>query len=64
MFRTVYSKIDKGGQNWEQLVAPEGNLYKWDGSSTYIKKPPFFSGMSKVGIISRHLFQNINKYIN
>jgi aconitase A len=49
MFREVYAKIETGSQNWAQLKAPEGKLYPWDPSSTYIKNPPFFEGMTKVG---------------
>jgi aconitate hydratase len=49
MFREVYAKIETGSPNWAQLKAPEGKLYPWDPSSTYIKNPPFFEGMTKVG---------------
>lgn len=48
MFEEVYSKIESGSENWQQLVAPSGKLYPWDTSSTYIKNPPFFEGMTKV----------------
>jgi len=27
---------------WQDLDAPEGALYTWDESSTYIHNPPFF----------------------
>lgn len=47
MFREVYSKIETGSINWVNLVAPEGKLYPWDNSSTYIKHPPFFETMTK-----------------
>jgi len=47
LFRDVYAKIDTGSPNWAQLKAPEGKLYPWDPSSTYIKKPPFFDNMTK-----------------
>ena len=50
LFRDVYAKIETGSPNWAQLKAPEGKLYPWDPSSTYIKKPPFFENMTKVGI--------------
>jgi aconitase A len=49
MFREVYAKIETGSPTWAQLKAPEGKLYPWDQSSTYIKNPPFFEGMTKVG---------------
>jgi aconitate hydratase len=47
LFRDVYAKIDTGSPNWAQLKAPDGKLYPWDPSSTYIKKPPFFDNMTK-----------------
>jgi len=47
LFRDVYAKIDTGSPNWAQLKAPDGKLYPWDPSSTYIKKPPFFESMTK-----------------
>lgn len=47
MFQEVYAKIESGSTNWQGLKAPAGNLYPWDNSSTYIKHPPFFDGMTK-----------------
>uniref|UniRef100_A0A146M1J6 Cytoplasmic aconitate hydratase n=1 Tax=Lygus hesperus TaxID=30085 RepID=A0A146M1J6_LYGHE len=47
MFRDVYSRIENGSNSWRSLEAPEGQLYPWDKTSTYIKNPPFFEGMSK-----------------
>lgn len=47
MFREVYSKIEKGSNSWQTLAAPSGKLYPWSDESTYIKKPPFFDGITK-----------------
>ncbi|KAK3881783.1 hypothetical protein Pcinc_013813 [Petrolisthes cinctipes] len=47
MFKDVYARITTGNQRWNKLQAPEGMLYPWDQKSTYIKKPPFFEGMTK-----------------
>lgn len=47
MFKEVYGKITTSNANWNKLDAPEGILYPWDAASTYIKSPPFFSGMTK-----------------
>lgn len=47
MFQEVYARIETGSQSWQKLSAPESTLYPWDEASTYIKKPPFFEGMSK-----------------
>lgn len=47
MFKEVYDKIEKGSSNWANLVAPDGKLYPWDSSSTYIKHPPYFDNIQK-----------------
>ncbi|KAL1513385.1 hypothetical protein ABEB36_002804 [Hypothenemus hampei] len=47
MFKEVYAKIENGSNNWQSLNAPAGKLYPWSDESTYIKKPPFFTGMTK-----------------
>ncbi|MFX0013021.1 MAG: aconitate hydratase AcnA [Promethearchaeota archaeon] len=43
IYRTEYAKITEGDPYWKKLVAPTTTLFEWDSSSTYIKKPPFFS---------------------
>lgn len=48
MFQDVYSNLSNGNNRWNDLKAPEGLLYPWDGDSTYIKNPPFFNGMTNV----------------
>lgn len=47
MFQDVYGKIQLGSKNWQELIAPDSMLYPWDESSTYIKSPPFFDGMTR-----------------
>ncbi|KAL4703558.1 hypothetical protein ACJJTC_000195 [Scirpophaga incertulas] len=47
MFKEVYAKIELGSPSWQALTVPQGQLYGWDVNSTYIKKPPFFEGMTK-----------------
>jgi len=46
MFKEVYAAISTGNDNWNKLEAPESILYPWDTTSTYIKHPPFFQGMT------------------
>ena len=48
MFADVYKGITSGNEQWNSLEAPAGMLYPWDSNSTYIKRPPFFDGMTKV----------------
>ena len=52
MFQEVYSTIQQGNPRWNALQAPEGQLYPWDDSSTYIKNPPFFDGLTAVCFMS------------
>jgi len=42
MFRNEYARAFDGDQNWKSISVPTGNIYHWDASSTYIKKPPYF----------------------
>lgn len=46
MFQSVYAQAFDGDQNWKNLKVPQGNQYTWDQSSTYIKRPPFFDGLT------------------
>jgi aconitate hydratase len=45
MFRKEYADVFTGDEHWRALPIPEGDLYAWDGKSTYIKDPPYFEGM-------------------
>jgi len=45
-FKTSYADVFAGDKNWKELQIPTGDLYKWDNTSTYIKEPPFFEGLS------------------
>ena len=45
MFHKEYANVFDGDESWRGLPVPEGDLYAWDESSTYVKNPPFFDGM-------------------
>ncbi len=47
MFVRNYGEIFKGDKRWLQLPAPVGDRYDWQPDSTYIRRPTFFSGMSR-----------------
>jgi aconitate hydratase len=47
MFQTKYAEVFEGDAHWTSLPVPEGDLYEWDGSSTYVKNPPYFVGIEK-----------------
>jgi aconitate hydratase len=47
MFRQAYEESLQGDERWQALEAPAGELFQWDESSTYVKKPPFFENMPR-----------------
>ncbi len=47
MFRKQYADVFTGDERWQALPVPEGDIYAWDESSTYIQRPPFFAGMPR-----------------
>ena len=46
MYRKSYGDIYRGDLRWMDLPVPEGELFAWDENSTYIRRPPYFDGMS------------------
>ena len=46
MFRHAYADVYNGDSRWHDLEIPFGNLYVWDDASTYVRKPPYFEGMT------------------
>jgi len=47
MFRKAYADVFHGDPAWRELEIPSGDLYEWDEASTYIRRPPYFEGMSR-----------------
>ena len=47
MFMQSYATVFDGDERWVNIETPTSNLFAWDPSSTYVKNPPYFSGMSK-----------------
>ena len=45
MFRSTYADVFTGDETWRALPVPEGELFAWDPSSTYVRRPPYFDGM-------------------
>jgi aconitate hydratase A / 2-methylisocitrate dehydratase len=46
MFTRTYADVFTGGETWRGLPVPEGDLFAWDPDSTYVRRPPYFDGMS------------------
>src|SRR5262250_2615349 len=46
-YRKEYGEVFEGDARWKAMPVPEGDLYQWEESSTYIKLPPYFENMPK-----------------
>ncbi len=46
MFRKGYASVFAGDENWNAIEVPEGEVYKWEPASTYVRNPPYFEGMT------------------
>ena len=42
MFRKEYDGIEDSNEMWNAIQIPEGSIYEWNSSSTYVQEPPFF----------------------
>jgi len=42
-----YAQVYEGDAHWKAMPIPQGDIYKWDPKSTYIKMPPYFENMPK-----------------
>ncbi|MBB4932190.1 aconitate hydratase [Lipingzhangella halophila] len=47
MYQSAYADVFAGDERWRSLPTPTGSIFEWDDSSTYVRKPPYFEGMSK-----------------
>ncbi|MDF3290030.1 MULTISPECIES: aconitate hydratase AcnA [Streptomyces] len=46
MFAQDYADVFAGDAQWQALPIPTGNTFEWDAESTYVRKPPYFEGMT------------------
>ncbi|MFK8849830.1 aconitate hydratase AcnA [Streptomyces sp. Ac-502] len=46
MFSKSYKDVFAGDAQWQALPIPTGNTFEWDPQSTYVRKPPYFEGMT------------------
>jgi aconitate hydratase len=47
MFTRTYADVFTGDDTWRSLPVPEGELFDWDPSSTYVRRPSYFDGMPR-----------------
>ena len=45
-FEEGYAGVFDGDERWNALQSPASSRYPWDEDSTYVRRPPFFDGMS------------------
>ncbi len=46
MFQRTYANVFDGNPQWNAITGVEGELYRFDPSSTYIQEPPYFKEFS------------------
>jgi aconitate hydratase len=47
MYRKSYGAVFGGDERWTTLEVPEGDRFEWSPTSTYVRRPPYFEGMSR-----------------
>jgi len=45
-FIKQYATVFDGDERWRNLPTPEGPIFEWNDESTYVRKPPYFDGMT------------------
>ncbi len=45
-FAKGYAGVFDGDERWNALESPAESRYPWDTDSTYVRRPPFFDGLS------------------
>ena len=46
MFKQQYAGVFDGDARWRALPTPLGDTFSWSADSTYVKRAPYFDGMS------------------
>ncbi|MSO94740.1 MAG: aconitate hydratase AcnA [Thermoleophilia bacterium] len=46
MFLATYANVYEGEDAWRALTVPAGELFEWQPDSTYVRRPPYFDGMT------------------
>src|SRR5690606_7849307 len=45
-FIKQYATVFDGDERWTSLPTPTGPIFEWDEKSTYVRRPPYFEGMT------------------
>ncbi|WP_124054906.1 aconitate hydratase AcnA [Arcanobacterium ihumii] len=46
MFARNYASVFDGDDRWKAIESPEGKTFQWDADSTYVRKAPYFDGLT------------------
>jgi len=55
MFTTAYRDVFGGDDRWRRLEAPAEPVFDWDPGSTYLRHPPFFTGMAATAGVAQDI---------
>ncbi len=47
MFVDAYRDVFRGDERWQTLQVAGSTTYRWDPTSTYVREPPFFEGLTR-----------------
>ncbi len=47
MFTSGYADVFAGDARWRELPTPQGDIFDWVETSTYVRKPPYFQDMPR-----------------
>jgi aconitate hydratase len=47
MYASSYADVFAGDERWQAIPVPAGDAFTWDPASTYVRKPPYFEGMTR-----------------
>jgi aconitate hydratase len=46
MFKKSYASVFTGDEQWQSIDVPQDEVYRWEPTSTYVRNPPYFNGMT------------------
>jgi aconitate hydratase len=46
MFSDTYRAVFDGDERWRRLATPSGERFGWEPASTYVRQPPFLTGIT------------------
>ncbi|WP_433869005.1 aconitate hydratase AcnA [Saccharopolyspora sp. CA-218241] len=47
LFQANTGRLREGTEHWRALSAPSGTRFPWDEGSTYIRRPPYLTGLAR-----------------